>query len=151
MSKNVQHLIKFIPYFSHEGKNWEPILPSLIHQGTKPPLQSKDPALFQRDWDITREEFSFQQESKDPALFQRDWDIVSNAFLKPRTTSKDPALFQRDWDSSSFSAFLITSWVERPRPVPKGLRQAFSVKLPSSTSKDPALFQRDWDNPNFSL
>ena len=46
MDKIVQYLIKPIPYFSHEGKIWEAIFSSLIQQGTKPPLQSKDPALF---------------------------------------------------------------------------------------------------------
>ncbi|ERH28353.1 hypothetical protein HMPREF9065_00614 [Aggregatibacter sp. oral taxon 458 str. W10330] len=49
MDKIVQYLIKSIPYFSHKGKSWEAIFSSLIHQGSKPPLQSKDPALFQRD------------------------------------------------------------------------------------------------------
>ena len=46
MDKIVQYLIKSIPYFSYEGKNWEAIFSNLIQQGTKPPLQSKDPALF---------------------------------------------------------------------------------------------------------
>jgi len=46
MDKIVQYLIKSIPYFSREGKSWEPIFSSLAHQGTKPPPQSKDTALL---------------------------------------------------------------------------------------------------------
>ena len=46
MDKIVQYLIKSTPYFSREGKSWEPIFSSLAHQGTKPPPQSKDPALL---------------------------------------------------------------------------------------------------------
>ena len=122
MDKIVQYLIKSTHCFSHERKSWEAIFSSLIHQGTKPPLQSKDPALFQRDWDsanrTTRRNgrsrktlpcskgietfwfsaFKNSAKSKDPALFQRDWDMLK-LVLKWRTTlSKDPALFQRDWD-----------------------------------------------------
>ena len=72
MSKNVQHLIKFIPYFSREGKNWEPILPSLIHQGTKPlPVERPRPVPKGLKLIIS---FTLGTKalSKDPALSQRD-------------------------------------------------------------------------------
>ena len=69
MDKIVQYLIKSTPCFSHEGKSWEAIFSSLIHQGTKPPLQSKDPALLQRDWNQAIHRSKSANTSKDLALF----------------------------------------------------------------------------------
>ena len=52
MLKIVQHLIKSRPNSLSLGKSWEVALVSLVPQGFKIPLQSKDTALFQRDWDL---------------------------------------------------------------------------------------------------
>ena len=66
--------------------------------------------------------------SKDPALFQRDWDVavIAKTRLAP---SKDPALFQRDWDRNLHQSWYIDP-VERPRPVPKGLRHLALLSFP---------------------
>ena len=123
MDKIVQYLIKPIPYFSHEGKSWEAIFSSLIHQGTKPPLQSKDPALL-----------------------QRDWKVFTSFRLEIILASKDPPLLQRDWKRLLSQDVPSPTIVERPRPAPKGLKTNSPLRsFLNSSSKDPALLQRDWD------
>ena len=166
MDKIVQYLIKSTHCFSHEGKSWEAIFSSLIHQGTKPPLQSKDPALFQRDWDrpirIMRCCVIVERPRPVPKGL-RQWRILTGFFMLCRKTppcskgietslltlfnwceelSKDPALFQRDWDIIFFCN-ICYCLVERPRPVPKGLRHflfflfdwVFTVERPRPVPK----------------
>ena len=53
--------------------------------------QSKDPALFQRDWDNSLFcHFCISCRSKDPTLFQRDWNVATENFLNALIWSKGP-------------------------------------------------------------
>ena len=85
--------------------------------------------------------------SKDPALFQRDWNSPDLATRVLALSSKDPALFQRDWNCS---CNWLRTWINcrKTRPAPKGLKQPkIWILWVNVRSKDLALFQRDWNAP----
>ena len=123
MLKIVQYLIKSRPNSLSLGKSWKVALASLVPQGFKTPLQSKDTALFQRDWD------NFC--STIPQPFRRKTLPCSKGI-----------------ETSKINQVVKHARVERHCPVPKGLRHPnWHVIHFFYLSKDTALFQRDWDDP----
>ena len=170
MLKLVQHLIKSRPNSLSLGKSWEVALVSLVPQGFKIPLQSKDTALFQRDWDscwpiwivqsnsverhcpvpkglrqLAEQLYQVVNKSKDTALFQRDWDNCTYNGWPSGCSSKDTALFQRDWDNWSFEDH-YSRCCRKTLPCSKGIETFLLLREQIDLlSKDTALFQRDWD------
>ena len=153
MLKIVQYLIKSRPNSLSLGKSWKVALASLVPQGFKTPLQSKDTALFQRDWDnksmlspsgILVERhcpvpkglrhpnwhvIHFFYLSKDTALFQRDWDDPTPYPVNVSLVSKDTALFQRDWDGQSDYPYLYPC--RKTLPCSKGIETSNRFKFPA--------------------
>ena len=106
MIKIVQYLIKSIPNYSNITKSWEMALGSLATQGSNTPPQSKDIALFQRDWN-----YAFWVMNVDP--------YVERHCPVPKGLKRPVAI-----------SFLRWKLVERHCPVPKGLKRIkINVKI----------------------
>ena len=116
MIKIVQYLIKSIPNYSSIRKSWEVALGSLATQGSNTPLQSKDIALFQRDWDLL---FFFIPLST--KFVERHCPVPKGLRLNK---------------SNNLPQFVT---VERHCPVPKGLRHALKLALSTATDSRKTL------------
>ena len=115
-------------------------------------LKSRANSLtFQKNWEVGLKgrmipASSIPLQSKDIALLERDWDVDSRILGLLCPLSKDIALLERDWDHWNTLNVKIRIFVERHRPARKGLRHAcwIAIWLVFNRSKDIALFERDF-------